>query len=475
MANTWNFRGPLDLTVNESKFPSILFGEAPALGMSSTSGTVKSKTPKITNIENAPFTEADIEPIIRILSECPETVSMARVFRQHAVFGTCWYDSLIMMTFENQSIKHYIMPFVELTFRIYLENGINDLSYFSVKDRTENEIASNKESVKWLKEMGYWNNANNNTLNEPKKILFNYKLNLLASVFQKITHSPDTITIYQWQFFAKAIQKYILLGYLFHKNPDEIPKTLRQRRNSVNSISMEHLHSDLRATISANYCGADDRAIRKVLEKFTSLLNFITKDRFSIIPYSPDSRPKSMAELYPAMKPNAIPAWMKVPTIPNNWWKERNVSLDRIEGYYMILKRKNAAHLGHVICLYKCGDHWTIFDTDKGIIPLNATDSDRISTSGIKGLNYSYLPPSEEENINGILQYDFVFNDDTPLVINIPITDLGKQINRKEEYIFNPNQSYKLISKLVGAEGGKRKKRITIRKYKKKYTRKSRK
>jgi hypothetical protein len=477
MANTWDFKG-VNLKNITGNNHSEIFGQRPGLlASSSTTGSVRVKYVNYTNIESSPFTVDDIGPILEILSNCPEKVSMSRVFRQHSYLGTCWYDSLIMMIFENQDIKPYIIPFVEVAFRIYLENGINDLSYSSVRDKTAEEIIGNQNAFQRMKNMGYYN-QNNEYNHNPKLINSEYKLKLLARTFQTITGNPDTITIYSWQFLAKSIQKYMLLGYLFHKNPGEIPKSLRQRRISINSPSFEYMHGRLRNILGASYCGVDDRVIRKIFLQFTPLLNFITKGHFSIIPYLPDAKPLPLGEPYASMKPNDIPAWMKQARTPENWWKERNLELDRIEGYYMVLKRKGAEHLGHVLCLYKCDKHWTIFDTDIGIVPLNAEDSDKISSMNIKTLNYAYLPPPKNMNTNGTIQYNFVFNDDSSFVIDIPFDNLSEPITSIQEYIFKPSESYKLINKPIVAaitavrEGGKRR---TLRKYKRRNTRKHKK
>jgi hypothetical protein len=432
-----------------------VFGLPPALGISASS-TGSVRVEKVTNsrIEKAPFTVADIEPILSLLSRCPQEVSMSRVFRQHGVLGTCWYDSLIIMLFENQRLKPYIMPFVDAAFRIYVANDILDLSYATVRVKTNAEKATDREAFENYKQYGIVR-RNAEYIEEPILISTNYKLNLLAYTFQRITSSPPEIELKHWQFFANAIQRYMLLGYLFHKHPEERNKPLRARRQSYNTISFESVHGEMRGKIGAVFCGADNRVIKNVIVEFTNLINFVGKGAMSIIPFVPEKAPGAGA---------ARPFW--APTIPENWWKQTNIAKEKIEGYYIVINRKDNPKLGHVISLYKCGDQWTIFDNDHGILVLSPDESANISGKGIKSVDYTYLPP-ENNTYKGNIQYTITLEDDTVIIHNKQLLDIEKTVEAPREYIFDKVGSYKLISRAAAA-GGRRK----TRKHKKQVSRK---
>jgi hypothetical protein len=452
----WNFSAA-DFRANKNQAAlegTNIFGLPPALGISASStGSVRAE--KVTNekIEKAPFTVADVEPILSLLSRCPQEVSMSRVFRQHGVLGTCWYDSLIIMLFENQRLKPYIMPFVDAAFRIYVANDILDLSYSTVRTKTNTEKAADRERFENYKEYGLVR-RNAEYIEEPILISTNYKLNLLAYTFQRITSSPPEIDLKHWQFFANAIQRYMLLGYLFYKHPEERNKPLRARRQSYNTISFESLHGNLRGKIGAVFCGADNRVIKNVIAEFTNLINFIGKGTMTIIPFVPEKAPGEGA---------MRPFW--APTIPENWWRQTNIAKERIEGYYIVINREDNPRLGHVISLYKCSEQWSIFDNDHGILVLSPEESADISRKGIKSVDYSYLVP-ENNSYKAKLQYHITLEDDTEIIHNKQLLDIAEKVVTPRKYIFDQVGSYKLISK--SAAGGRRK----TRKHKRQVSRK---
>jgi hypothetical protein len=449
--STLNFRANKNLAALEG---TDIFGLPPALGISASStGSVRAEKVTSEKIEKAPFTPEDIEPILSLLSRCPQEVSMSRVFRQHGVLGTCWYDSLIIMLFENQRLKPYIMPFVDAAFRIYVANDILDLSYATVRVKTNAEKATDREAFENYKQYGIVR-RNAKYIEKPNLISTNYKLNLLAYTFQRITSSPPEIDLKHWQFFANAIQRYMLLGYLFHKHPEERDKPLRSRRKSYNTVSFESVHGELRGKIGAVFCGADNRVIKNVIAEFTNLINFISKGTMSIIPFVPEKAPGAGA---------MRPFW--APTIPENWWKQTNIAKEKIEGYYIVINRADNPKLGHVISLYKCGDQWTIFDNDHGILVLNPEESSNISGKGIKSVDYIYSPP-ENNTYKGMLQYRITLEDDTEIIHNKQLSDIAEKVVAQRDYVFDSAGSYKLISK--SAAGGRRK----TRKHKRQVSRK---
>jgi hypothetical protein len=404
MAEPWNFRGA-DLTpTNNGPSYGPLFGPGLALGVSNSSLGVGNnvKYPNLTTIEAAPFTEEDIAKIMGILSKCPEDISLSRVFKQHPELGTCWFDSFVMMTFENPNIKPYILPFVEVAMRILLKNDIHDLGYCAPIEKTAAELENNRR----------WYGPEASTHN-PRPF---HKLAMLVSVFKRITNAPDTFETYQWNFFAHLIQKYILLGYLFMKEPDQ--PTLGRRRNSINSASFDYLHCSLRTTIGARGRGAEDYSIRDVFIPFSELLQFVTKGRFTIVPFRPmETLPRKLPHLRPYQ----------------NTWKTP-MSVDKTEGYYIVVLRTDNYSFGHVLSLYKCGERWTIYNNDVGIQPLGEDISRKITRDGIKGINYTIHKND--------VQYDITYGNDTTDTLN---ADLCVEQSTEKVFEFSEASSYKLV------------------------------
>ena len=415
MAAAWNFRGQNLLITEQIHNSSYIFGPPPALGISSSSlGSVESIHPKFTNMEAAPFTGDDIGPILDILSRCPEDISFSRVFKQHPELGTCWFDSFLMMVFENSDVKPFILPFVEVALQTLLANGIQDLGYSSPIDKTPEEIAREK----------MFRNETEET--DPINLRTTFKIQIIAKVFQRITGSPDTIPIEQWNFFAYVIHKYILLAYLFLKGGTVEPR-LQKRRGSINMKGHNSIHSCLRQTIGAYYCGAEDRSIQDVLVQFSQLLQFITKGTFTIVPF------EAMKEPLPRR------GWK--PPFPNTWKNVMDIS--NTGGYYVVVNRKDNFRFGHVLSLYKCGGRWTLFDNQAEIVPLGADSSARLSAVGIKGIEYEIRKKE--------VQYTITYGDDTTEAL---VTPLEVEQCRESTYLFSKGASYKLVR--LAAAGGRR-------------------
>lgn len=443
MAEPWNFRGA-DLTpTNNGPSYGPTFGPALALGVSNSSLGVGNtvKYPNLTTIEAAPFTEEDIAKIMGILSKCPEDISLSRIFKQHPELGTCWFDSFVMMTFENSNVKPYILPFVEVAMRIFKKNDIHDVGYCAPIEKNAAELENNRR----------WYGPGASTHN-PRPF---HKLDMLVSVFKRITNAPATLETYQWNFFAHLIQKYILLGYLFMKEP--APPTFKNRRKSFNSKSFDFLHCSLRDTIGARDRGAEPFSVQNVLIPFSEILRFITKETFTIVPFKHmDAFPRRL----PMMRPY------------HNTWKTP-MSLDKIEGYYIVISWVDNPIFGHVISLYKCGEQWTIYDNDIGITPLGQERSRKITRVGIKAINYTIHKND--------VQYDIIYNDDTTDTLNVALC-----VEQSKEKIFKFSEagSYKLVRLTdavapagmgaAGGEGGGRRLRKKTQRKKKRNNRSKR-
>lgn len=393
MSDYWQFDiSEIDLLKNRKKVYN-LFGPPPALSLAYQESS-NMNMPSLTNVESAPFSIEDIEPIIDILSRCPNETDFQRIFTQHPELGTCWYDSFWMMFFENSEIKPFLLPFIKLTLEVYLKFGISDLSYASLETSKV---------------------GNNNEKGNSVEVKLEDKINLLAEIFKSVTKSPEEITFYNWQIFAHALQKYILLGYLFYKYREEVSKSLRKRRGSVNTKIFNQLHKKLRKVIGANYCGADDVSIRNFIIQINPLLQFVTKGTYTISPF----------------------------TITNE-----NLP-SKAEGYYIVLKNIENPLFGHVICMYKCGGVWSIFDNEKGNYILSEDFSEKISKHGFREVQYKYLVGNP-----GILQYSIQFHDGTELIID---KEIDNEIKKEKLYRFSEAASYRLLK--LGMKGGKRKSR----------------
>jgi hypothetical protein len=323
-----------------------------------------------------------------------------------------------MMVLENSGVKPFILPFVEVALQTFLANGIEDLGYSSPIDKTQENIARNK--------LFRGENAEIDT----KQLRIEYKVRLLAAVFQRITGSPPEITIHQWNFFAYVIQKYMLLAHLFLKAGPIEPR-LQRRRGSMNARGSKCLHGCLRQTIGAHGCGASDHAIEEVLISFSKLLLFITKGQFTIVSFEGKGTPLPKRG-----------SW-KAP-FPNTW--KNTAGVDKTEGYYIVMK--HSPFIGHVISLYTCEGRWTLFDNQAEIVPL---DSARISAVGIKGIDYTIHKND--------VQYTITYGDDTTEIITTP---LDVEQSGLSEYKFSKGASYKLVR--MAAAGGRRRNKTHRRK-----------
>lgn len=321
-----------------------------------------------------------------------------------------------MMVFENSDLKPYLLPFAEVIMRAFLANGINDLGYFSSVDKSPEELA---ENIKWAEMYG------NDGEVDTKRLHIAYKIRVITTVLKRITGAGPDIEQSHWEFFAFVLLKYILLGYLFYTDR-AIEPNLRKRRGSINSAAYEYLHTQLRGRIGAYGCGADDSAIQKVIIPFSKLLTFITRGSFTIVPFAP-AAPQ--------------PTRWGLPVMPNSWGEA--FGIDRTEGYYMIVKDKASPRFGHVVAIYKCGDHWSLFDNNATIITFDKAQSDLISARGINGVNYTLRP--------GEIHYDVTFGDDSTFSTSVAHED-GRTY--ESNYIFSPGASYKLVR--LAAAGGRR-------------------
>jgi hypothetical protein len=145
-----------------------------------------------------------------------------------------------------------------------------------------------------------------------------------------------------------------------------------------------------------------------------------------------------------------------------NTWKTP-MSVDKIEGYYIVVLRTDNRSFGHVLSLYKCGERWTIYNNDVGIQPLGEDISKKITRTGIKGINYTIHKND--------VQYDIIYNDDTTDTLN---AELCVEQTTENVFVFSEASSYKLVRLTdagaaagmgaAGGEGGGRRHRKQTKK-----------
>jgi hypothetical protein len=357
--------------------------------------------------ELAPFEESDIAPILEILSKCPDEGMLTRVFRQHSAFGTCWYDSALMMIFESSIGKQIFLPLLKQCFIIFLKNGIKDLSYSHRINLTPEEFEMEKK---------YNKNA------KPYFINTSFKTELIGTELKRFTGSSvDNITR---EVLAHSLHKYLLLGYLFLKKPPKgNAKLLSERRKSWNAGQFEDIHRCLRTVSGMFTKGAQNKETEAFIKRLSSILENLSRGECAIIDWNTN-------------KP------------------------EETHGYYLIVgDDKNSE--GHVISMFKCNERWTLFNNDYGIVPLSKEESEQVSKIGIESIA---IYTDIKENL---LSHDLVLNDKTKIVLQSPYVDGEKNINF---HFFKSHVSYAFVSrKPAGAagEGGKRKKRKTSKKTRK--------
>lgn len=361
--------------------------------------------------ESAPFEESDIGPILEILSKCPDEGMMTRVFRQHNTFGTCWYDSALMMIFESSIGKQIFLPLLKQCFIIFLENGIKDLSYSHKIDLTPEEFEMEKKYNKNAKPY-FKNNA--------------FKTELLGRELKKFTGSSADEVI--WEVLAHSLQKYLLLGYLFLKDPPRgNAKVLSERRKSWNAGQFEDIHSCLR-TISGMFTkGAHNEQTEAFIKKLSSILENLSKGECSIIDWNTN-------------KP------------------------EETHGYYLIVGKNKNDSEGHVVSMFKCNERWTLFNNDYGIVPLSKEDSEQVSKIGIESIE---IYTDVKENL---LSHVLLLNDKTKIGLHSPYVEGEKDTTF---HFFKSHISYAFVSRKTAGEGGKRIKRKTKSKKARKQKRKT--
>lgn len=365
-----------------------MFRPQSSLMPSSTLTTFRSTGPP----ELAAFDESDIGPILSLLSRCPEEGMLTRVFQQHGFFGTCWYDSAVMMIFESSAGKKIFLPLLEQCFTILLKNGIHDLSYTHAIKLTDEEFELEKK---------FSSNP------EPFFTSESHKTELLARELKKFTNSSADDLF--WEVLAHSLQKYLLLGYLFHKNPPKAnAKILSERRKSWNASSFESLHSCLRSASGMSVQGALDEQTVVFIKGLSRLLQELSKGECSI----------------------------------EEWDTNK---LEETHGYYLIVGT-NSYGGGHVVSMYKCNGRWSLFNNNYGTIPLSDEDSHKIDTIGIEAL--SLRTDVGTKTLTSL----FTLKDKTTIDITVPYSQGAEDTNFN---YFKKHVSFAFICKKAATEGGR--------------------
>lgn len=246
--------------------------------------------------ELAPFTKEDIPNILSVIEKFPEKEFSTKVFYQHDNLGTCWYDSMFTLLFESGVSKRVFSSLQKQFFHILFQNEMFDLSY----------------SFK--------------------------KTELLAKELKEFTNSSLDISF--WVFIANTLQRYILLGYIFYKEPGKV-----KRRKSWDSSSFEILHKQVRSClqIGQNEVGIQKDCLHLFVQQVNHLLHELSKENLSFLQWTEDVE-------------------------------------GVIEGYYISVEEE---YSGHILCLLKQENLWYLYNNNIGISPFTQKDSERITTIGI--------------------------------------------------------------------------------------------
>jgi hypothetical protein len=335
------------------------------------------RRPECEPIYNAPFTEADVEPLVRMTTQCPLDDLTTRIFQQHSKGQTCWHDAFFMLSFHANPLKEATEEHARLFLRTLLELGYKDLAY-----------AEGYDSL-------------------------HVKPSAVARVFKE---KYADLPLQFWEMYCLALQRFLLLNYLFLKDAESRGKrSLFQRRKSISENEFTRLHSDFKGmALFAKGPGLWCYNVPKLKQSVSAFIKAGTAGKY---------------EMLPIMTPA----------------KE----LRDIQGYYIWQE------MTHVFCLFRCGEDWFVFDNEVGAAPFSKADSEKLSSVAIRSMKVG----DSEEHADKV-QYKFILADETEVATLVPkLAESAEKTIPIRYGKINPSSSFVLARRTADGGGKKTRRR----------------
>lgn len=276
------------------------------------------RRPECQPITAAPFTATDIDPLLKLVTQCPVDDLSTRVFQQHASMGTCWHDAFMMILFHIDPLKPAVQEHAKLLLEKLIEIGNSDLVYGGQRAIKATYRGEEYNDIEYI--------------NPAQKVMS------ISEVFrEKYPGLPRSF----WDMYVLALQRFLLVNYMFYK-PEILgparPKGLFMRRRSIAENEFSTLHSyfketALKAPGAGLFCGSIGRLAPTIQE----YVKQNTGNQYDV-------------------------------------YRIGTPGVTDIQAYYIWMQYI------HVFCLFKCGGLWFNFDNDIGVAPFSAEDSAKLSS-----------------------------------------------------------------------------------------------
>jgi hypothetical protein len=288
------------------------------------------RRPECQPIRSAPFTAADIEPLVKMATQCPVDALSTRVFQQHASMGTCWHDAFMMILLHIDPLKPSVQEHSQLLLKTLLDSGHNDLVY------------GGERAIKATYGGEEYNNVE--YINAGQKVM---------SVSEAFRERYPTLPRSFWDMYVLALQRFLLLNYMFYKPellPGAPPKALFLRRKSIGEENFTRLHKYFKeSALKAPGPGLMCWSFPKLAPTLKAFVSQNTGNQYDVYPIGTSG-------------------------------------LTDIQAYYIWME------MIHVFSLFKCGGQWFVYDNDEGVGPFSAEDSAKLSTILIKDMDVADDP-----------------------------------------------------------------------------------
>jgi hypothetical protein len=288
----------------------------------------------------APITPSDVGPILNILMPCPLGPYAHRVFQQHSDVGLCWQDSMFIMLYNADWFKPMLQEHIEFYMQHFFAAGETDLTY--------------GKNVEYEEKDYYGPRGPNGKIQMVKKQKFNTsaKIKPIAAEFQK--RYDFGLPLGFWEFYCLELHRYILLGYVFMKQPDMLPEpiseakpsNLMRRRGSISARNYSKLHKNLKGVmLGYGEPGICPRSFQDPYKWFSKFVEHASKQSHEVKQFT-----------------------------------DKTVPAERIEGYFF------GINMRHVISVFKCGGLWILYDIDVGCVAFSPEDGIKIEASRISSI-----------------------------------------------------------------------------------------
>jgi hypothetical protein len=296
---------------------------------------------------NRPYGESidlteELEGQILGTIETPATTT--RGFQQHAD-SHCWHDSFFMMFFESYATKPIVIGLLKELFASMKALGITNLLI-------------EKPIVK-----------------------------LLASRLKEIRAS--TLPLSTWAFLVTALQRYVLLSFLFLQEPHievgsgapVVKSRMLNRRKSIRATKFDALQDLLKYGLyNECYPGLGKRDIQVFMNSMADFVKEVSGGAYTLEPAINEIRnPASVRGYYFSIQQHDEKRTREL--LQNDYMISRiNMRYIPTEQLYDFIGP------AHIISLFQVGATWFLYDNEVGIYPLAEAYSTAVSAVGIRDM-----------------------------------------------------------------------------------------